>query len=193
MRWCAMDIDRLTQEQYEAVYSAMPLEQQARVKAFRFAQDRKRTVAAQLLARQMIGAFCGVPEMEIVFRRTEEGKPYPVGLPVSFSVSHCQKLVVCAVSERPVGIDVERLRPVDIKIARKICTPAEESALLAGEKPGYTEDPEKILQFFRLWTAKEAMAKAEGKGIGSLRRQDTKNANLSYEMLDDYLICIATV
>ncbi|MDG4764613.1 4'-phosphopantetheinyl transferase superfamily protein [Solwaraspora sp. WMMD406] len=90
----------------------------------------------------------------------------PVELPVS--VSRTDGFVVVAARPRgPVGIDVERLRPVPARaLARRWYAPAE-AAWLAGRP-----ECDRAADFLRLWTAKEAVGKALGLGLrdGGLRR-----------------------
>ena len=41
----------------------------------------------------------------------EHGKPSIVGHPnIFFNLSHCKEAVICAVSDQPVGVDVEGIR-----------------------------------------------------------------------------------
>ena len=193
MKWFSCQLRDLSRENYEETYRSLPPEEQERVKGLRHPEDRMRTLAARRLAHQGVCGWCDVEE--VTFARTEMGKLYPVGVNAEISVSHSGDLAACVVSCRPVGIDLERLRPVNLGIARKICDP-EELRYLFGGAPGeadfsYTEDPELIQRFFRLWTGKEACAKRQGTGIGSLRHQHPLQENLRYERCGDYLICIA--
>jgi 4'-phosphopantetheinyl transferase len=77
------------------------------------------------------------------------GKP-AINLPVSFSLSHCDDLVLCGFSkEGPIGIDVERMGRLKASEFSLYLTQRER--LWAGD------DSER---FYRLWTRKEAILKA---------------------------------
>ena len=65
------------------------------------------------------------------------GKPMTNGC--YFNISHSHGLVACAVAEVPVGIDVEKIRPVPPRLLR-ILSPAEREYVRCDE------------DFFRLWT-----------------------------------------
>ena len=195
MKWYALDIQTLTPEEYEAGYRALSPEQRSRVDGFRFAADRRRRVAAELLARRAVARWCDLEENAVTIARGEKGKPYAPGLPVEFSLSHREDLVVCVVDDLPVGIDVELLRPRDLQVAKKICTP-EELRYLFGKDPApedfaYTEDPQLLMRFYRLWTGKEACAKRAGEGLSSLHKcHPLEEENLFYENTGKYLIAI---
>ena len=68
------------------------------------------------------------------------GKPYFPSRPdICFNLSHSHGAAVCALHDKPVGIDVEKLRPAP----RRLADGLEDEA------------------FFRLWTAKEATIKRQ--------------------------------
>jgi len=76
---------------------------------------------------------------------TAEGKPYLLGHPVYFSLSHSKTHALCAVGDIPVGCDIETHRDVSAYTQRRILG-AEEAA----------ED------FFTYWTLKESYFKLHG-------------------------------
>ena len=82
------------------------------------------------------------------------GKPVYSGLEIHFNLSHAGTCVVCAVSDRAVGIDIERPRKNAIKVAERFFTQAECDWI-----------GDDILRFARIWTLKEAYAKLTGDGI----------------------------
>lgn len=73
------------------------------------------------------------------------------------SLSHSAGLAVCAAVSpaRPLGVDLERIRPRDaLSLAEWVCSPAERETL-AGLRGG-----EQLTRFYLLWTLKEAFIKA---------------------------------
>ncbi len=83
-----------------------------------------------------------------------------------FSLSHSGELVAVAVSQRPVGIDVELATPKSLRAAEKLFSPAEWDAYMT------LGDAEKADAFVRRWTEKESMFKKRGEGAFSL--EDTE-------------------
>ncbi len=169
MEWYQRDIATLGEAEYCRYRALMTEEKRQRVDRFRHIEDRKRSVLAELLARQAVARRCGRPEAELVFAADARGKPYVEGLDIEISLSHAGALAVCAVSDRPVGIDVEQLVPVNLAAARHVFTPEEQAELLGHPPaPGEltdTEDPVLLDRFYRLWTQAEAYGKWSGAGI----------------------------
>lgn len=82
----------------------------------------------------------------------ENGKPYLRETPeVHISLSHTKGAVAVAVSENPVGIDLEHPRRVNPKLAVRWFTASERA---------YAVDDERRLE---IWTRKEALLKRAGR------------------------------
>ena len=176
MRRYQIDIGDISPAEYARAYALLSAEKRARIDRFRFADDKKRSLAGELLARRAVAEECGAAEEEIVFAPGANGKPYAPGFPVEFNVSHSGALAVCAADGpgRPLGIDVERIEPISLSVAKRVCS-AEELRALFGHEPAReefvrTEDPELLLRFYTLWTRKEAYVKCTGEGIARLDR-----------------------
>jgi len=172
MKWYKYDIRDLTDAEYNKWYLLINTDKQRRVDRFRFVDDKKRTVAGEMLARKAIAEWCGVAPESITFGIEEHGKPYAKDLAVEFNISHSGNMVVCAVDDKPIGIDIEQIRPIDLTVAKRICTD-KELLYIFGHTPTeqdftYTTDTETLTRFFELWTAKEAYGKLIGKGLDSL-------------------------
>lgn len=87
--------------------------------------------------------------------RSELGKPsFPDHPQWQFSLSHSGGLCLCALSSRPVGVDVEQVRPCRPGLPAYVMSEEELSAF-----DGSWED------FTRVWTLKEAYCKYLGQSI----------------------------
>lgn len=90
----------------------------------------------------------------------ENGKPFLKGSPgVFFNISHTEGIAVCAVCDRPVGIDIQIRKPCGRGLIRKMCTPVEYSRICEKQKKEAEEAA------VRLWTLKESFVKADGRGL----------------------------
>ena len=74
-----------------------------------------------------------------------------------FSISHCKSGIAVAVSNQPIGIDIETVRPLKVDLVKKTMNPLEQEAILSAPQPDWA--------FTRLWTRKEAFLKMKGTGI----------------------------
>ena len=84
------------------------------------------------------------------------GAPYIEGGPY-FSISHCKTGIAVAISESPIGIDIEAIRTFKPELMRKTMNLTEQQHIISSTNPD--------LEFIRLWTQKEAYLKLKGTGI----------------------------
>ena len=130
---------------------------------FKFEQGQRLSVLAYLLLKKGLREAYGITENP-VFEYGEHGKPSIVGHPeIHFNLSHCKEAVVCAVSDSPVGADVESIREYHESLVRYTMNDDEVHQIESSEHPD--------VAFIRLWTMKEAVLKLIGTGISN----DIKN------------------
>lgn len=90
----------------------------------------------------------------------DSGQPFPNGIPYKekrrfVSLSHSGTIAAAALSDRPVGLDVQTDEPVNAAaLFRRLSHPDE----AMGEENGGTD-------FLRWWTCKEAAVKLTGEGL----------------------------
>ena len=99
----------------------------------------------------------GVPELSR--DKGEHGKPcFRIHPEVRFNISHSGDLVICAVSDFEIGIDIqEKSRMNTDRIAKKVMSPAEHKK--------YLTSSERQDFFYRVWVMKESYVKWTGDGI----------------------------
>lgn len=139
-------------------------EERGRAQRFHFPQDRIRFVARRGILRAILGSYLDIPPGRVPLVTGAHGKPElaPGAGALHFSVSHSGGLALCAVTrDRPVGVDLERLRPVPEaeEIAQRFFSDREKADFRT-LRPGA-----KRKGFFRCWTRKEAYLKAIGLGL----------------------------
>ena len=135
------------------------LSEQRREQALRFRHElgRRTSAAAYLLLCEGLQREYGISEKP-VFEYGEHGKPMIAGHPdIHFNLSHCREAVLCVVSDRPVGCDVESIREFHESLVRYTMNDAEVLQI--------EQAPHPAAEFIRLWTMKEAVLKLSGEGI----------------------------
>ena len=123
----------------------------------------RRFLAGRRVVRAMFSKLSGIPTEKIALDLDANGKPFLDGRDYQFSVAHSGEMVAVAVSRSQIGVDLEIEREVDVlALAQRFFSPEEASIL------GRNLDP---ALFFRLWTCREAAAKADGRGLAKLLGQ----------------------
>ncbi|WP_349947761.1 4'-phosphopantetheinyl transferase superfamily protein [Lacrimispora sp. BS-2] len=95
-----------------------------------------------------------------VILQGEHGKPYLKDFPdIHYNISHTDGMVACAIGDRQLGIDVERIRPFRQNILKKVFSDAERHRMEE------ISEEDRSQYFFQIWTLKESYLKATGLGI----------------------------
>ena len=103
-------------------YNDMGCERKKAVKKLLVPHKQKLKIAADHLCRKAVAEFCGISPDKINFTLNEHGKPYAAGLDVHFSISHSGNYAVCAVSDKEIGVDVEKIREINPKIFERFAS-----------------------------------------------------------------------
>lgn len=92
------------------------------------------------------------------FERNEHGKPFLADHPeIHFNLSHCKNGIAVAVSDQPIGIDIESYREVSDSLLRYTMNEEEQRIIKKSDDP--------VRTFTEFWTKKEAVFKLKGTGI----------------------------
>ena len=146
----------------ETILSYFPfLSQIRREKLLRLRSDSDRTqsILSELLLRKVAGDFLDIKGEEISLAEAPSGKPYfPLSPKYHFSLSHTEGAVLVAVSDQPIGVDIEHYRFVEEAVFDRVLTPNERKAMLL-------HGSDVKASFLEIWTRKEAYLKWTGEGL----------------------------
>lgn len=139
----------------------------ARIEKCGTPSGRKNLICTGLTVKHVFDLY-NLSTSEIAY--DDRGKPFLRGREdLFFNVSNSGKYVVIAVSDKPVGIDIQKPVPFREGLVRKICSEAETAKL--------GDETRKRLNL--VWAVKEAYTKLTGTGIA----MDLKT--ISYDLTDD--------
>ncbi len=122
---------------------------------------------------------------DIIIERTENGKPYlKNNSDIFFNISHSNNAVAVAVSDIEIGIDIEKLRKPNLKVAERFFTDNENRYI--------NNFQNKDIAFFEIWTKKEAYFKQLGKGISAdFSKTEVLELNIKTFTKNNYVISVS--
>ena len=152
-----------------ALLTTLATDERKRAQRFVFERQRARWVAARGTLRVILAAYLRRPPHSLVLASDPNGKPFlrdgDRPSPLRFNLAHSDGVALLAATwHREVGIDIEREAPerVDLAVAERMFAP-DEALALAGMPAAL-----RCRAFFALWTAREAYAKAIGRGLEAM-------------------------
>ena len=107
------------------------------------------------------------------------GKPMFIDCPeIHFNISHTRGAVLVGIHDQPLGVDIERIRPVSERTMQRL-------ADVTTEK-----------EFFESWVRRESRSKWSGTGLAAMRRSDAPTMYgerfCFVETFPDYVACVCT-
>lgn len=167
---------------YQQVLSSAEIE-----KANRYIKniDAKTYIVSRYFTRVILSTFLKKPPLEIQFQKVLNQKPFVDG--IEFNISHSGNYVLLAVSPDPIGIDIEFLNPnFNVESLTNDCFDTSEYAFIM-------QGANCQINFYTLWTRKEAILKASGEGIVdnlqsiSIMEKYATRIGISYEITSNLI------
>lgn len=100
----------------------------------------------------------GIKKEDIDFIYGNNEKPYLKEEAVFFNISHADDKIICCISERECGADIEKIKPLKDDLMKRVCSIDEINMIICADN--------KEAAFTRLWTVKESYIKFKGASIG---------------------------
>jgi 4'-phosphopantetheinyl transferase len=128
-------------------------------------RGREESVVGRACLRILLGQVFGIAPLLVPLTENAYGKPESelAGQRIFFNVSHTKGKVLIAVTRQgAVGVDVEHIDPhmEVVEVAGSAFTPDECHRL-----GSIASEDERRMAFYHCWTRKEAVAKADGRGL----------------------------
>lgn len=176
-------------------YGLVSKNRQKKIDFFRFDKDKKLSCGAYLLLKKLLN------EENIshpIFKTEKYGKAYISNYEnIYFNLSHSGKIVLCAISDMEVGVDVEYIDPaIDLNIAKHYFYNSEYENIMNAKN--------KSDEFFKYWVLKESYMKYTGLGmnlkLNSFEilidneiklKNDSKNLKFKLFDIENYKIAIS--
>jgi len=147
----------------ESMSSLLSAERYQKVQRLRSSTGRNTSAAAYLLLRFALREAYNLNEA-VKFKFATKGKPALENYPhIHFNLSHSKGVVACVVADFEVGVDVQNIRHVSGKTAKRVLTEEEYVTFQKSDNPDE--------YFCKIWTIKESYVKMTGQGITNELRE----------------------
>lgn len=142
-----------------------------RIKRLKRWEDSLASLYGKLLLLEALPTFKMAANLTNI-SYSEYGKPFFPHGSVCFNISHSGQYVVCAVSNEmnSLGVDIEQLREINFADFVGVWTAEELESMRSGD----------LHVFYDYWTKKEAIAKADGRGLAlDLQTFDVRHSEVA--------------
>lgn len=147
--------DQWSDETFNALMEIIPEDLRRRVREEKNWENQHGSLARKLMLWHGMNEMgANMNDLFECLEFTKSGKPYIIDAP-HFSLANDGAVAVCAISESSVlGIDIERLKPLNLSDYREKMTYLEWREIYSHMIP--------LRRFYEFWTIKESVLKADG-------------------------------
>lgn len=153
--WAARLERPLTERERTIMLQLLPPERKERLLRLKTEEKQREILCAYLILCMALRShfqWKQLPEIAL----SDRGKPYFPEYPdVHFNISHTSGAVLVGISDQPIGVDIEKVRPVSQRAMRRLA------------------DAVTAEGFFQSWVRREARAKRSGSGISTMMRSES--------------------
>lgn len=169
----------ISDRELQEIYDNVSVQRQQKADRYMRRYDKAGSLLAYLALQDGLEQEYGLTGKERMpeIRYQKSGKPVLCQYPhIHFNMSHCKTAAVCAISDAPVGIDVEEIAEVDNEIVNHVCNEEELKKIQESVSPE--------TEFAILWTKKESLIKLNSR-YGEVEMKDvlTQEHSASFETI----------
>lgn len=168
-----MKIDEIDDLVLEETFKYIKSFKQDKIK--RLANDnlKRESIAGEYLLINGLKEYFNVDYNNIEIIKNSNGKPFIKDKDIYFSISHADNFVVCVLSTKDIGIDVEKIKEVNLKTLELFATDKEKDYII--------NTLDKVEErFFRIYTLKEAYVKMQGTDLTRIKDNELNFKNNSF-------------
>jgi 4'-phosphopantetheinyl transferase len=146
---------------YNKLLQSFPQDISAKILEYTNEKERHLRIAGKALLAYVLRQPGIPPDVSLEqYDYSATNQPILKGSDLKFSISHSGNIVVCAVANNPIGVDVERMNPVKLDLMKFYFNRASWYEIINA--------PDVYAEFYRHWTMREAAIKAAGFGIDQM-------------------------
>lgn len=139
-----------------SIINLTSLSRKQEIETYKFRSDRELMLVGDVLARNFL-------PQNAIFATDSMGKPFIANYPqIKFNKSHSGNMVGIAISDRNIGIDIEKYDKCDFTLLA-------ERFFSQNEYNEYLTSSDKLDTFFNIWSKKESFLKQTGQGITKVK------------------------
>ena len=170
------NINNYTDNDYQDMLNSLNVDDKKKITEIIRISDKKLSILSRFLLKSILSQKYHLDYNNIFFN--EYNKPLIEG--IFFNISHSYEYVVLAFSNNEIGIDIEKIRKVDLNIINGFCTDNEKDYILNSK--------DKYKSLFEIYTLKESYFKMLGTDLSNIKNVDLINnvkSNLNIKLIYD--------
>lgn len=189
MKYLYANINDYNDNDYKSIYESINNFKKKDIDKLPTIDDKKRSILGLKLLMNLL-LEKNINYNNLKFTKNKDGKPSITNYPLFYSTSHSDEYVICALSDKEIGIDIQSIQKINFKIM---------NSFFDKDEKFYSNNNE---NYTKVLSLKEAYGKCYGFGINcikevkfSIKKENIiiNDKNVTYKFINDipnYIISI---
>lgn len=160
LKYIVKNIKEFNKEDLNDFYLKIPKQKRMQIDKYKNYETKTRTLVAEILLNNLL-ASQNISYQNTKYFNNKYGKPYLKNSELFFNVSHSFDYVITTISNKEIGIDIEKVRKTSLKVINQFATSKEKKYILSSD-----ENIEE--RIFKIYTLKEAYFKMLGTNLNHI-------------------------
>lgn len=175
MNYIIENINTYSDEDYLKIYQKINLQKKEKIDKLKKTADKKRALLGEYCLIKLLKKYYNIDYKKTNFYTNEYGKPYIQDSNIFFNISHSNDYVIVAISNKEIGIDIEKIRDTNINTINQFATLKEKEYILSDSNNCFS-------RLFEIYTLKESYIKMKGKNMNEVK-------NIEFKIKDNLTFC----
>ncbi len=171
MEYIIKKIDDISENDINNFYNKLYKYKKYKVNKYK---NKKASIIGDILLNDLLIEH-SISYNDLTFKINKYGKPYIEPNKIYFNISHSHEYVITIISNKEIGIDIEKIRKTPLKVINQFATENEKKYILSSNKDIYE-------RIFKIYTLKEAYFKMKGTNLNGI-------FNVEFIINNDKVIC----
>lgn len=188
------NINDYSEDELKNFFYEIPIYKQEKIKKYKSEKEIKMSIIGEIILKELLKKNYNLNYNRLIFKTNKNGKPFIANSNVFFNISHSKEYIIVAISNNPIGVDIEKKRKISNNMIKYITNESEKNYILSSK--------DFLNTFFKLYVLKEAYIKMLGLNINCIKNIHININNNKYSfndknikvklinIIDDYEIAI---
>lgn len=156
------NINDFDSESVDEFYNEIYPSKKKRIAKYRKRERYLSAVAGEILLAELLEDVYKIDYCSLEFRTNMYGKPYLESKDIYFNISHSYDMVIVAVADKEIGVDIEKIRDTSYETVNIFATEKEQRYIFSAKN-------NTLKRLFEIYTLKEAYFKCLGTNLDNLK------------------------
>lgn len=172
MEYVIKNINDFSKNDINNFYNKIPKLKKDKIDKYKNYDTKVRSIVGEILLKNLL-LKSNISYNSLDYYINEYGKPYLKNINIFFNISHSFDYVITTISDKDIGIDIEKIRKTPLNIINQFATEKEKAYILSSNN----NIEERI---FKIYTLKEAYFKMLGTNLNHILKVEftIKNNNI---------------